>query len=91
MFSPTYLTPPTPEAALPIATLPQPEASPPEPVSAPSKESNLTHRLQAPNKEATVKFTVDMSEFVYRKLSMLAAKTGREKVDRLWGCCSRMD
>jgi len=89
--SQTAETPPTPEAALPIATPPQPEASAPEPVPAPSKESSLTHRLQAPNKEATVRFTVDMSEFVHRKLSMLAAKTGRKKVDRLWGCCSRMD
>ena len=84
-------TPPTPEAALPIATPPQPEASALEPVPAPSKESSLTHRLQAPDKEATVRFTVDMSEFVHRKLSMLAAKTGRKKVDRLCGCCSRMD
>ena len=84
-------TPPTPEAALPIATPPQPEASAPEPVPAPSKESSLTHRLQAPDKEATVRFTVDMSEFVYHKLSMFAAKTGRKKVDRLCGCCSRMN
>jgi len=52
-------TPPTPEAALPIATPPQPEASAPEPVPAPSKESSLTHRLQAPDQEATVRFTVD--------------------------------
>ncbi len=35
--------------------------------------------------------TVDMSEFVHRKLSMLAAKTERKKVDRLCGCCWRMD
>ena len=47
-----------------------------------SKESSLTHRLQAPDKEATVRFTVDMSEFLHRKLSMLAAKTGRKKVDQ---------
>ncbi|MEG4202608.1 hypothetical protein QUA20_01570 [Microcoleus sp. Pol7_A1] len=46
-----------------------------------SKESSLTHRLQAPDKEATVRFTVDMSESLHRKLSMLAARTGRKKVD----------
>ena len=46
-----------------------------------SKESSLTHRLQAPDKEVTVRFTVDMSETLHRKLSMLAAKTGRKKVD----------
>jgi predicted DNA-binding protein len=38
-------------------------------------------KLQAPDKEATVRFTVDMSESLHRKLSMLAAKTGRKKVD----------
>lgn len=67
---------------MPIATPPQPEASAPEPVPAPSKESSLTHRLQAPDKEVTVRFIVDMSESVHRKLSMLAAKTGRKKLDQ---------
>ncbi len=72
---------PTPEAALPALTPPQPEASAAEPVSAPSQKSSLTHRLQAPDKEATVRFTVDMPESLHRKLSMLAARTGRKKVD----------
>jgi predicted DNA-binding protein len=40
-------------------------------------------KLQAPDKEPTVRFTVDMSEFLHRKLSMLAAKTGRKKVTRV--------
>ncbi len=39
-------------------------------------------KLQAPDKEATVRFTVDMSETLHRKLSMLAAKTGHKKVDQ---------
>jgi len=39
-------------------------------------------KLQALDKEATVRFTVDMSETLHRKLSMLAAKTGRKKVDQ---------
>jgi len=30
-------------------------------------------KLQAPDKEATVRLTVDMSETLHRKLSMLAA------------------
>jgi predicted DNA-binding protein len=38
-------------------------------------------KLRVPNKEATVRFSVDMSETLHRKLSMLAAKTGRKKVD----------
>jgi hypothetical protein len=74
-------TPITPEAALPIVKPQQPEASAPEPVSIQSKEPSLMSKLQAPDKEATVRFTVDMSETLHRKLSMLAAKTGRKKVD----------
>jgi len=74
-------TPPTPFALLPVLTPRQPEASAAESVPAPSKESSLTHRLQAPDKEPTVRFTVDMSESMHRKLSRLAARTGRKKVD----------
>jgi type IV secretory pathway VirB10-like protein len=72
---------PPPEAALPTVTPPQPPVSAPEPVSIQSKELSLMSKLQAPDKEATVRFTVDMSETLHRKLSMLAAKTGRKKVD----------
>jgi hypothetical protein len=39
-------------------------------------------KLQAPDKEPTVRFTVDMSETLHRELSMLTAKTGRKKVDQ---------
>ena len=55
------------------------------------KSASLMSKLQAPDKEATVRFSVDMSVFVHRKLSMLAMKTERKKVDRLCGCCWRMD
>jgi len=86
--TPTPITPeaalpatPPQEAALPVATTPQPEVSAPETVSIQSKEPSLMSKLQAPDKEATVRFTVDMSETLHRKLSMLAAKTGRKKVD----------
>jgi hypothetical protein len=44
-------------------------------------EPGLVSKLQTPSKEATVRFTVDMPESMHRKLSMLAAKTGRKKVD----------
>jgi hypothetical protein len=84
-------TPPTPFALLPTATPPQPEASAPHPVPTHSKGPGLMSQLQAPDKEATVRFSVDMSESVHRKLSMLAAKTERKKVDRLCECCCRMD
>ena len=71
----------TPETVLPTAKPPQPEVSAPQPVSIQSKEPSLMSKLQAPDKEATVRFTVDMSETLHRKLSMLAARTGRKKVD----------
>ncbi|MEG4248612.1 hypothetical protein [Microcoleus sp. Pol10D4] len=74
-------TPPTMEAALPAPTATEPESLAAEPIPVQSKERSLTHRLQAPDKEATVRFTVDMSESLHRKLSMLAARTGRKKVD----------
>jgi hypothetical protein len=70
-----------PQIALPVATQPQPEALAPKTVPIQSKEPSLMSKLQAPDKEATVRFTVDMSESLHRKLSMLAAKTGRKKVD----------
>ena len=74
---------------------PPPEPTSPEPTSPgllppktskskstnPVKESNLMSKLQIPEKEATVRFTVDMSESLHRKLSVLAAKTGRKKVE----------
>lgn len=54
-------TPPTMEAALPAPTVPESESPASESIPAQSKESSLTHRLQAREKEATVRFTVDMS------------------------------
>ena len=75
------LTTPPPFVALPVTTPPQPAVSAPDPVPIQLKEPSLMSKLQAPDKEATVRFTVDMSETLHRKLSMLAAKTGRKKVD----------
>jgi predicted DNA-binding protein len=46
-----------------------------------AKENSLMSKLQTPDKEATVRFTVDMSESLHRKLSLLTAQTGRNKVD----------
>lgn len=46
-----------------------------------SLEPGLMSKLQSPSKEATVRFTVDMPQSMHRKLFMLAAKTGRKKVD----------
>jgi hypothetical protein len=77
----TSPTPSTPFALLPIATPPKPEVSASDPIPIQSKEPRLMSKLQTPDKEATVRFTVDMSETLHRKLSMLAARTGRKKVD----------
>jgi hypothetical protein len=81
-LTPEAALPATPPfALLPVATPPQPEVSAPDPVPIQSKEPSLMSKLQAPDKEATVRFTVDMSETLHRKLSMQAARTGRKKVD----------
>lgn len=47
----------------------------------PSKESSLMDKLQLEAKEGTKRFTIDLRESVHRKLSILAAKTGRTKAD----------
>jgi hypothetical protein len=39
----------------------------------------MMSKLQALDKEATVRFTVDMSETLHRKLSMLAACDGAQE------------
>jgi hypothetical protein len=46
-----------------------------------TQESSLMDKLQLQPKEATKRFTVDLSESMHRKLSILAAKTGRTKAD----------
>lgn len=38
-------------------------------------------KFQLPPKEATVRFTVDLPVLMYRKLSLLATKTGKKKAD----------
>ena len=64
----------------------QPEESAPEveSVSATTeedKELSLMEKLQVQPKEATKRFTIDLAESMHRKLSILAAKTGRSKAD----------
>jgi predicted HicB family RNase H-like nuclease len=46
-----------------------------------SKELSLMDKLQVQSKEPFKRFTVDLSESLHRKLSILAAKTGRSKAD----------
>ncbi len=58
----------------------EPPAAPPSREPQP-KNKSLMDELQAPAKEPTTRFTVDMPESMHRDLSLLAAKTGRKKVD----------
>jgi fructose-1,6-bisphosphatase/sedoheptulose 1,7-bisphosphatase-like protein len=52
-----------------------------KPVEKQSKELSLMEKLQVEAKEGTKRFTIDLRESVHRKLSILAAKTGRSKAD----------
>src|SRR4028119_1951673 len=88
LITQTPATPPTLFALLPTETPPQPTVSAQYPVTTQSKEPSLMSKLQAPDKEATVRFTVDMSESVHRKLSVLAACDGaQESRSAECGCC----
>ena len=60
-------------------TLTTPMSQKPAPKS--NKESSLMQKLQLEAKEPTKRFTIDLRESVHRKLSILAAKTGRSKAD----------
>ena len=52
-----------------------------KPAKKSNKESSLMQKLQLEAKEPTKSFTIDLRGSVHRKLSILAAKTGRTKAD----------
>jgi hypothetical protein len=55
-----------------------------EPLGATEKipnDSTLMGKFQTPPKEATVRFTVDLPASMHRKLSILAARTGKKKAE----------
>ena len=54
---------------------------PQKPAPKSNKQSSLMQKLQLEAKEPTKRFTIDLRESVHRKLSILAAKTGRSKAD----------
>ncbi|CAD5988383.1 CopG-like DNA-binding protein (plasmid) [Planktothrix tepida] len=71
----------TPE---PIATVEasEPESTPePTPQPTPQQQLTMMDKLQFQPKEGTKRFTVDLAESTHRKLSMLAARTGRTKAE----------
>ncbi len=54
----------------------QPTTPQPEP-----KKDNPMPPVESPPKERMIRVTSDLTESMYRKLSILAARTGRKKVD----------
>ncbi|MBD2666681.1 CopG family transcriptional regulator [Richelia sinica] len=50
------------------------------PTPQPTKPSIMS-QLEQPSKEPTIRLTVDLPESMHRKLSVLAAKTSRKKVE----------
>lgn len=80
-----------PEPLLETEPISVPEVPEPEPTSTPkakkasrpSSQSNLMAQLiqPVPQKEATVRLTVDLTETQHRKLSILCARTGRKKAE----------
>jgi hypothetical protein len=46
-----------------------------------NKESSLMDKLQVKAKESTTRLTVDLPDSMHRRLSILAAKTGRKKAE----------
>nr|WP_217355399.1 CopG family transcriptional regulator [Aphanizomenon sp. UHCC 0183] len=67
-----------------LSGLSLPEASAIIPTITPSpqpKSSIMSQLQQVPPKEATVRLTVDLTESMHRKLSMMAARTGRKKAE----------
>lgn len=74
-----------PKAEQPPADLkPEPPATGSQPATSKdkiSKELSLMEKLQVQPKEVTKRFTVDLPETMHRKLSILAARTGRTKAD----------
>jgi hypothetical protein len=44
-------------------------------------DSPLMDKFQTPPREATIRFTVDLPASMHRKLSLLAARTGKKKAE----------
>jgi hypothetical protein len=64
--------------------LPPEQPSPRNSSSVTSKTPNskmLLDKFQTPPKEATIRFTVDLPASMHRKLSILAARTGKKKAE----------
>jgi len=66
---------PTPSPA------PESEEGETMPAASSKRGGDIMAQLAAPEKEATVRLTVDLAKSLHTKLSVAAAKTGRSKAD----------
>ena len=83
---PMSVAAPEPEPELKTTVMPEPKVpSVPKAKKAarPTAANNLMTQLiqSVPQKEATVRLTVDLTETQHRKLSILCARTGRKKAE----------
>jgi hypothetical protein len=72
------------ESTEPVVENQQEPESPPQVTAAPTPQPtkpSIMSQLEQPSKEPTIRLTVDLPESMHQKLSMLAAKTRRKKVE----------
>ena len=60
---------------------PMPEKIDVTPPATPQRGNDIMAQLTAPEKEATIRLTVDLPKSLHQKLSLAAVKTGRSKAD----------
>jgi hypothetical protein len=57
------------------------ESQPTKPTQKQEKESLISRLMEAPEKEATVRVTVDLPKSMHQKLSLLSARSGKKKAE----------
>jgi macrodomain Ter protein organizer (MatP/YcbG family) len=57
------------------------ESQPTEPSQKLEKGSLMSRLMEAPEKEATVRITVDLPKSMHQKLSLLSARSGKKKAE----------
>ena len=75
------VTPKPPETVKVSEPVPTPESTPESTPIPTQQQPTIMNQLQFQPKEGTKRFTVDLAESTHRKLSMLAARTGRTKAE----------
>lgn len=60
---------------------PEPIIEVESPQQTPKKTKNLMEKFESPAREATIRLTVDLAESMHKKLSILAARTGKKKAE----------